>query len=245
MRIAAVDDDRTPLAELQALCRDYAQARSRPITLDLFTQGGDLLKVWTPRTYSLVFVDIYMEPMDGIRLARELRQRQRDLCIVFLTTSGDFMPEAFSLHAFHYIQKPYTREQLFSVLDDALRILPRQENRLDIMCGGHLEHLCTGDIVSAVSDAHYLQISTLDGKQYRTRMTLSDFLEAVTEHPSFLQINKGIVINMDFVSSVDGQSCCMETGTRHPIKVRDRVQIERQIRSYIFGKLRDQQGGSL
>ena len=240
MRICAVDDDRGLLDNLVGMCRDYAKSRSIDLTVDAFTQGPALLEAWEPQVYSLVFVDIYMEPMDGVTLARELRRRQQDLCIVFLTTSGDFMPEAFSVHAFHYIQKPYSREQLFSVLDDARRILPQREGRLDIMCGGHLEHLRIGEVVSAVSDAHYLQICTLGGS-YRTRMTLSDFLQAVSEQPSFLQINKGIVINMDYVEAIDGQSCLMENGARYPIKVRDRVALERQIRAHIFGSLRDRQ----
>ena len=46
---------------------------------------------------------------------------------------------------------------------------------------------------------------------------------------------------MDYVDAVDAQSCLMENGTRHPIKVRDRVQIERRIRAHIFDKLRDSQ----
>lgn len=241
MRIAAVDDDQGLLDNLMGICRDYGKKRSLDLTIDAFTQGPALLEAWEPQTYGLAFLDIYMEPMDGIRLAQELRRRQRDLCIIFLTTSGDFMPDAFSVHAFHYIQKPFSRVQLFSVLDDAMRILPQREGRLDIMCGGKLEHLRIGEVVSAVSDAHYLQISTLAGAVYRARMTLTEFLEAVSEQPAFLQINKGIVINMDYVDAVDAQSCLMENGTRHPIKVRDRVQIERRIRAHIFDKLRDSQ----
>lgn len=241
MRIAAVDDDRDLLASLVSICRDYAKSRSIDLTVDAFSQGPGLLEAWEPQTYRLVFLDVYMEPMDGVRLARELRRRQRDLCIIFLTTSGDFMPDAFAVHAFHYIQKPYSREQIFSVLDDAMRVLPQQEGRLDIMCGGSLEHLRVGEIVSAVSDAHYLQISTVSGALYRTRMTMAEFLQALSGQPAFLQINKGIVINMDYVDAVDPQSCLMVTGARHPIKVRDRVQIERQIRAYIFDRLRDSQ----
>lgn len=240
MRICAVDDDRGLLDNLVGMCRDYAKSRSMDLTVDAFTQGPALLEVWEPQVYTLIFVDVYMEPMDGITLARELRRRQQNLCIVFLTASGDFMPEAFSVHAFHYIQKPYSREQLFSVLDDARRILPQREGQLDIMCGGHLEHLRISEVIFAVSDAHYLQICTMSGS-YRTRMTLSDFLQAVSEQPSFLQINKGIIINMDYVETIDGQSCLMENGTRHPIKVRDRVALERRIRAHIFGSLRNRQ----
>lgn len=241
MRIAAVDDDRILLDHLISICQDYAKSRSIALTVDGFSQGPALLEAWAPRTYSLVFVDVYMEPMDGVQLAQELRRRQQDLCIIFLTTSGDFMPDAFALHAFHYIQKPYSKAQIFSVLDDAIRVLPRQEGQLDIMCGGSLEHLRVGEIVSAVSDAHYLQIATISGAQYRTRMTMAEFLTALSEQPAFLRINKGIVINMDYVEAVESLSCRMVTGARHPIKVRDRVQIERQIQAHIFGRLRDSQ----
>ena len=49
----------------------------------------------------------------------KLREKDRDIIIVFVTTSPDFMMQAFSVHAFHYITKPYKAEQIYKVLDDA------------------------------------------------------------------------------------------------------------------------------
>lgn len=57
-----------------------------------------------------------MEKMNGIAVAEKLREKDRDILIVFVTTSPDFMMQAFSVHAFHYITKPYKAEQIYKVL---------------------------------------------------------------------------------------------------------------------------------
>ncbi len=74
-----------------------------------------------------------MNGMDGVSAAKKLRENNGACLLIFLTSCGERMPEAFSCHAFEYIIKPFTPERVGNVLRDAFARLPiRVRDRLKI-----------------------------------------------------------------------------------------------------------------
>lgn len=59
-----------------------------------------------------------MKHLSGVDTAKRMRADDSGCILVFLTSSMDFMPDAFSCHAFEYIVKPFTEERIFQVLED-------------------------------------------------------------------------------------------------------------------------------
>lgn len=186
-------------------------------------------------------MDVYMNDMSGVACCERLREQDPECLIIFLTTSGEHMPEAFSCHAFDYIQKPLTRESLWKSLSDALKIVPLEPASIEVISGRSHVMLLLENICSVVSDAHYLRISTTDSQVYRPRMKMDAFLELVRNDPRFLRINKGIVVNADHVTGFSNGSCMLSDGTYLPMRIRDRRQIEESIRNYRFDMIRAQQ----
>ena len=80
----------------------------------------------------MVFMDIYMDGMDGVSAAARMRERDKNCLLVFLTSSAEFMPEAFSCHAFEYVTKPFSGERIAAVLRDALKVLPDTARYIEI-----------------------------------------------------------------------------------------------------------------
>ena len=101
--------------------------------------------------------------------------------------------------------------------------------------------LSVKEIVSIESDAHYLNISVVSGMIYRTRMTINNFLQLTENDQRFITVNRGIVLNADYVENIEGTLCVMGNGTRFPIKVREKSDIEKRIREHMFNKLRTNQ----
>ena len=94
---------------------------------------------------------------------------------------------------------------------------------------------------SAVTDAHYVDIGLLDNSVVRSRMTIQDFLHLTAGEPGFIAVNKGIVLNADYITGFEDNCCVTENGGRFPVRVRDRVKIEQAARDYHFGKIRSYQ----
>lgn len=126
------------------------------------------------------------------------------------------MPDAFSCHAFDYILKPITRSRVFQVLLDAQKLLPGNSRYIEVNSNRQNIPVFLSDIQSAATDAHYLDIHLKDGNLVRTRMTASEFLKLTGEDCRFLVINKGLILNMDYIFNMENNSCIMTDGSRFP-----------------------------
>ena len=102
MRIALVDDtaeERRILSEI--LDRELPQA-----DISVFENGESFLKNWEQNSYDLILLDIYMDEMLGVDVARKIRETDFDVRIVFCTTSNEFASESYEVGANYYLQKP-------------------------------------------------------------------------------------------------------------------------------------------
>ena len=89
MRIAVVDDNRQEREELVDWIANALEKRCWMGECLEFSNGVDFLNAARKEKFDLVFLDIYMEPMDGVTTARQLRAKAQRCLLVFTTTSTD------------------------------------------------------------------------------------------------------------------------------------------------------------
>ena len=111
MQIAIVDDRAEDREELSVCLENYMKKHQLDYTLTEFEDGENFLKAAAQVNFQLVFMDIYMENMDGIETARRLRQKNRLCKIVFLTITEDYARMGYSLSASYYLLKPLSLHQ--------------------------------------------------------------------------------------------------------------------------------------
>ena len=126
INIAVVDDRRTDSEKLQRAIHkwfDENQNLNHNLkNITCFTNGEAILKDFLPGKFQIVFMDIIMNNMNGIETSKKLRELDPQLIIVFITTSSEYAFDAFPLHPFDYIIKPFNCEKIYHVLSEAIRI---------------------------------------------------------------------------------------------------------------------------
>lgn len=127
MRIALVDDSEIERGILLSLITDYGCEKQILFESDCFDSGDAFLSSFSSDKYDIVFMDIFMNGMSGVETASKMRQIDSHVILIFLTASADYMPDAFRVHAFHYILKPYQKDAIFACLNDASLHLPASE----------------------------------------------------------------------------------------------------------------------
>ncbi len=242
MKIACVDDSQEILQEMEAQLRRFSEEKGVSIDFDCYDNAADFLKETQQKQYNIVFMDIYFEgqEMTGIEAARKLRRKDSQCIIIFLTNSSEHMPEAFAVHAFSYILKEEIGHQVQVVLEDVIRILPVKKN-LSVKHGSQEIMIPHQTILCAYTDGHYLNIRILDKEPLRLRMTFRELLDQLEKEECFLQINKGVLVNMDHIRTIEEGNCCMRDGTWLPIRHRERSALVATWRSYQFNKIREGQ----
>jgi len=241
MNIALVDDDQYCLAEMEALCREYGKSRDCPVEVFSFSGGRPFLAALADTRFSVVFLDIYMADTDGITTAKALRETNPGSILVFLTSSREFMPEAFSCHAFDYVSKPIERERVEGVLDDARRLLPTSQKFMELVHERKNTRVFLRDIVYAVTDGHYLEIILSDGSRLRSRMTAAEFLQRTEGDARFILANRGVILNLEHIRSFGDGCCVMEGGVTLPLRVRDAKWVEQAVMDHNFETIRRRQ----
>ena len=114
MRIALVDDCPNDLSIMHQF---LAEALDTDSVITEFHNGEDFLQHWSADTFDLIVLDIYMEQLTGIEIARVIRETDPNVCLVFATTSNEFASESYEVNACYYLCKPFLKQQVLAMLD--------------------------------------------------------------------------------------------------------------------------------
>lgn len=96
MNVALVDDCQKDLDYLSTL---LLQKLGNHISLHIFHSGKEFLSFWKPGSYDLVILDILMDTLTGIDIAREIRKIDSEVRLVFCTASNEFASESYEVNA--------------------------------------------------------------------------------------------------------------------------------------------------
>ena len=102
MRIAICDDEKN----IRELIGNKVEKQYPEAEIVFFSSGEELLLSDTH--IDILFLDIQMSGRDGMETARELRQRNNDVIIVFVTAVEEYVFQAFDVGALNRWQRKYS-----------------------------------------------------------------------------------------------------------------------------------------
>ena len=114
----AVCDDEPEICEM--VCNGIREW-SQDIRISCFDSGEMLLTAYD--SFDVIFLDIDMKGMDGIETGRQIRERDHETKIVYLTAYRDYVAGAFEVHAFQYLLKPISPARLKQILEELFRYM--------------------------------------------------------------------------------------------------------------------------
>lgn len=238
MNIAVVDDIKADSDRLLELLREYDRQYPCSMTVSCYCGGEELLSSLHGSAYDAVFLDIFMEPVDGMETARRLWKADARCQVIFLTVSREHIWQAAGLHCFDYIDKEeLTRERIFRVMTDLRARLPELSKTLDFVSGSRSFSLPVSRIQHILSDNNYTVFGMTDGTECRCRISFKSICELTGNIACFLNCNRGILLNMDYIRREEADIYIMQDGQRFPIRRFDRPAIKNIYHNYQFEKL--------
>lgn len=236
LRFAVVEDRLPDAQRLESLLR-LAFGGGQPLVCDHYESGDAFLAAFPSKNYQVVFLDICMEGTNGIETARILRRADPDLLLVFVTSSPEYVWDAFPVHPFDYLLKPYREEKLFQLADELRRVLFRAEPELEVRIARQQVHLPLRKIQYAMAQNHYVRIVSDDG-ECRAVSTFSQVEQLLRAQENFLVCNRGVILNMDKVLRLDSDCFEMLDGTCLPVRQKDKNTLFAQFTQYQFRHMR-------
>ena len=144
IKIAFCDDDMEVLHQMNELLDRYRVERNEDITYAAFQSPFELLtEIEKGIRPDILFLDVVMPGQNGMDVAKEIRQYDTNMKIIFLTSSPEFAVESYSVGAYFYQLKPIWEESFFRLMDAVLgrKLLFHLENGAVLESAGSLDDL--------------------------------------------------------------------------------------------------------
>lgn len=213
MRIALVDDTPEELEILTGIIHnELPQAH-----VFTFPSGEYFLEAWNNNSYDLILLDIYMEGMLGVDVARKIRETDEDVRIVFCTTSNEFASESYEVGANYYLQKPVSSTSFQRMLK-MIHLSNYEENRFITLPDG--QRIVLRNIIYTEYYNHSIIIHLKKQADLQTRMSQTEWESLLAEHNFLYNCSKGIVVNFHEVEHQENSMFIMKNQSSVPISRR-------------------------
>lgn len=202
LRIAVVDDEQEQRTLLENCLHRYEQENGVHFAISLFADAQEFLRQ-DPGGFDIVLLDIQMPGLDGMTVARQLREQNRQLVLIFITNMAQFAIEGYAVDAMDFILKPVSYYRLAASLTKARgRLQTEQGIPLVLHTKDGTYHLDSARIQYIEMLNHHTIFHTEDGI-FDTTGSLRK-LEEQLSGQHFARCNNGYLINLRYVRGVEG-----------------------------------------
>ena len=227
MRIAVCDDDEQDLAQLMELITEYQLSRRTSNDCRFFNNGIDFLCDMRGGNYDLILLDVLMPGINGVQVAQELRALDKNVKLIFISSSPEFAVESYEVGAYYYLLKPADAATLFPLLDRVRNELFMQEEQ------GFVLKDRKGVIMISFAGLEYVEVINKtvsfymsDGTIHKVTATLAEAEEKLLSRPEFIKPHRSYLVNLKYVQSIGVSCIVMKNGHNIPVSRRRRKQIQ-------------------
>ena len=136
MKILCLDDEKLALQLLEE-CVKEVKPDAEVLT---FRVQEELLEEAETNGCDIAFLDIHMRGMNGVEVAKRLKQSNPKMNIIFVTGFSEYKADALDMRASGYIMKPVTEEDVAQELENLrFPIIPKKDALLKVQCFGNFD----------------------------------------------------------------------------------------------------------
>lgn len=211
-KIAICDDSETDIQYISGVVNRWAANTGHTVQTSTFVSAENFLFHYAAKNdYDILLLDIEMGTMDGVTMAKKLRQENDTVQIIFITGYSDYISEGYEVAALHYLMKPVKAEKLFSVLDRAVEKMSKNEKILNLEISGKMVRVPVYQIRYADVFGNYVTIHA--SYDLTKKMTLGELEKQLDNR--FFRVSRSVIVNLTQISRV----------TKTEIKLYDGVSI--------------------
>lgn len=211
LSIAVCDDEIIECCNMEKRIKKIIEEMKIPCIIRQFRSGGELLQAL--ESFDIVFLDIMMPEMDGMKTAQLFRKKVSDKILIFVSSSREYVFEAYDVEAFQYLLKPVEDRKLKNVLQKAVLKTERRSQEFIIVSSQRqkkklfLDDIYYFEIKGRIVDAHgpegiftyYEQMGELENK---------------LQDKGFFRCHKSYLVNLKYVDGYNRQEAILENGER-------------------------------
>ncbi len=230
LTIAVCDDEITECYNLSLKIRGILKEMKVSCVVRQFNSAVKLLEA--TEDFDIIFLDILMKGTDGLKAAKLFRKKAFDKLLIFVSSSRDYVFEAYDVEAFHYLVKPVEEKKLQNILERAV-LKTEKQFRDFIMISRERQQKKL-----FLNDIYYFEIIGRVIYVHKAKEVL-DFYEQIgvleknLSGKGFCRCHKSYLVNLKYVDGYTRQEILLENGEKIAVSKRRYDEFCRELMDYM------------
>lgn len=211
MRIDVCDDNPKELERIKGC---FCRIQGYDLVCSYFDSTSTVMEILKTENspYDLYILDIEMPGMNGLKLAKSIREKDSRALFVFLTSYTRYMKDVFDVVTFDFIEKPISDEKLLQILERAATYLNITSQHFSFGYRASRYSLKYDRILYIEKKGRQALIHTFEDV-YKTNMTLEEIWKQLNPK-SFVHIHSSYIINLYNLDRKDNEIAIMRNGEK-------------------------------
>ena len=197
--IGICDDGENVCTSIENMLLQYAKEKNIQVDTNVWYSGESLRDYLVSGGYlDMLFLDIELFKMTGIEVGSYIRNRldNMSLQIVYISGKASYAQQLFKTQPLDFLVKPILQEQVNEVMDMALKIIKKRNERFEFQQGKEYYYVPMGDIVYMVSERRKIKVVTMKAA-FEFYGKLKEAAKCLSE--DFIMIHQSYIINKEYV----------------------------------------------
>lgn len=236
LKVAFCDDDESVLDEMKGLLNKYREERNQEIVYVVFRSSLDLMaEIERGVRYDVLFLDVIIPGENGMDTAKEIRQYDNVVKIIFLTSSPEFAVQSYNVNAYFYQLKPIREESFFQLMDSAISECKKEEkDSLILRCKSSIVRIDLSKLEYCEVIGRTLMFHMENGSVLESSGRLDELCEQLAQYRNFFRPHRSFVINMEYIQKLSYKAITMENLMEIPIPHGKYSEIKNLYLEYVF-----------
>lgn len=236
IKIAFCDDDMEVLHQMNELLDRYRVERNEDITYAAFQSPFELLtEIEKGIRPDILFLDVVMPGQNGMDVAKEIRQYDTNMKIIFLTSSPEFAVESYSVGAYFYQLKPIWEESFFRLMDSVLaECEKKKKNSLILRSKDGITRIDLQQLEYCEVLGRKLLFHLENGAVLESAGSLDDLAGQLMQYSNFFRPHRSFLVNMEYIQNISSRFIKMVNDAEIPIPHGKCSEIKNTYMEYAF-----------
>ena len=237
-KIAICDDTEEDANYIAAAVHTWAEKENILVNTDTFPSGESFLfQYGEQKDYDILLLDIEMNDINGVELAKIIRNQNDTVQIIFITGFSDFIAEGYEVSALHYLMKPVMEEKLFQVLNRAVKKIEKAERSVVFSANGETRRTAVSEIICVEAFAHSCMVTTA-GSSFEVKWSISAIEKMLSEaaEGEFIRCHRSYLVGIRFIKSISKTDITLDTQTKIPLSRKHYKEVNKAFIRYFKGE---------
>ena len=214
-RIALCDDAQQDRAYIRSILASWAENSKQLVHIEEFPSAVSFLFRYAEyKAWDILLLDIEMGAMDGVSLAKKIRQDNESVQIVFITGFADYVSEGYEVSALHYLIKPVKKEKLFAVMDRAIAAAQKTERVILLPVGREMLRLPVNQVQYVEAFSHTVAIVT-GADAIHVKMSISEIEKILGD--GFIRCHRSYLVGLKHIARLSKSEVMLDNGKVLPL----------------------------